>query len=186
MQLLMGFGMPRMTRAKAGNPLYNHYRCKDDKWIAMAHLQPDRHWPTLCRALGMEHLEKDPKFANMEARGKNAAEIIAIMDNIFATKTREEWIKILSQAGDLVFECVNTISDVASDPQALANDYVTDFNHPVWGKIKVVGCPVKFSKTPAAVQREGPEFGQHTEEILTEILGYSWDDIVKLKNEEVI
>jgi len=186
MKLLLGFEMPRMARGKVNNPFYNHYLCKDDKWIALAHIQVDRHWRTLCRALGMEHLEKDPKFANMEAREKNAAEMIAILDNIFATKTRDEWIEILSQSGELIFSCVNTISDVVSDPQVLANDYVTDFNHPVWGKIQVVGSPVKFSKTPAAAQREAPEFGQHTEEILTEILGYTWDDIVKLKDEEVI
>lgn len=186
MKLLLGAEMPRIARARAGNPLYNHYRCKDNRWIALAHLQPDRHWPNLCRALGMEHLEKDPRFVNMEVRGKNAATLIAIVDDIFANKTREEWLKVLGQAGDLVFECVNTISDAANDPQVRANNYVTDFNHPVWGQIKVVGHPVKFSKTPAAVQREAPEFGQHTEEILTDILGYSWEEITRLKDEEVI
>jgi crotonobetainyl-CoA:carnitine CoA-transferase CaiB-like acyl-CoA transferase len=108
------------------------------------------------------------------------------MDKTFATKTREEWLKVLAEAGDLVFECVHTISDVVNDPQALANGYITEFQHPVWGPVKVVGSPVRFSKTPAAVQREAPEFGQHTEEILNEILGYSWDEITKLKDEEVI
>jgi len=66
------------------------------------------------------------------------------------------------------------------------NEYVTDFNHPVFGKSKVLGIPVKFSKTPGQITREAPEFGQHTEEILTEVLGYSWDDITKLKEAEVI
>jgi crotonobetainyl-CoA:carnitine CoA-transferase CaiB-like acyl-CoA transferase len=186
MKLIMGTEIPREVRATARNPLWNHYQCKDGKWLVLAHLQPDRHWPIVCRALGMEHLEKDPRFVNMEVRSKNAAELISVMDKTFATKTREEWLKVLAEAGDLVFECVHTISDVVNDPQALANGYITEFQHPVWGPVKVVGPPVRFSKTPAAVQREAPEFGQHTEEILNEILGYSWDEITKLKDEEVI
>ena len=108
------------------------------------------------------------------------------MDKVFITKTRDEWLNILERAGDLIFEPVNTISDVVEDPQVLANEYITDFNHPVFGKFKVIGIPVKFSKTPGQITREAPEFGQHTEEVLTEILGYSWDDITKLKEEEVI
>jgi CoA:oxalate CoA-transferase len=186
MKLIFGTEVPRLYRAKAGNPLFNHYLCKDKKWIVLAHLQSDKPWPALCRALRIEHLEKDPRFENMQARGKNPAELISILDGIFASKSRDEWVQILSQGDDLCFECVNTISDLVSDPQALANNYITDFEHPVWGAMKVVGPPVKFSKTPAAVRSEAPECGQHTEEILTEILGYDWDDIGRLQDSGVI
>ncbi|MFA4837059.1 MAG: CoA transferase, partial [Dehalococcoidia bacterium] len=144
MQLLLGGGMPRITRAKAGNPLYNHYRCQDDKWLALAQLQPDRVWPSLCKVLGLEQLEKDPKFATMMERGKNSAECIAAMDKVFASKTRADWVKALAVDKDIIVECINTIAEVASDPQVVANNYVVGFNHPVWGPIKVVGPPMAF------------------------------------------
>ena len=76
--------------------------------------------------------------------------------------------------------------ELTQDPQVLANDYVTEFNHPVFGPTKTVGFPIGFSKTPCSIRREAPELGQHTEEILTEILSYTWDDIAKLKEAEVI
>jgi crotonobetainyl-CoA:carnitine CoA-transferase CaiB-like acyl-CoA transferase len=186
MQLALGTGPPRTDRAKAGNPLFNHYRCQDGKWLVLSHLQSDRYWSEVCRALGMEDLERDPKFENMEVRAKNAAEIISIMDDIFASKPRDEWLRILAEAEDLCFEPISTLAEMVSDPQVLQNNYITDFEHPVWGAVKALGHPMKFSKTPAAIQREAPEFGQHTEEILTEILGYSWDDIARLQDIQVI
>ena len=86
---------------------------------------------------------------------------------------------------NVIFTPVQSSSEVFRDPQALANNYVTEVEHPVWGKIKMLGFPWTFTETPASVRREAPELGQHTEEILLE-LGYSWDDIAKLKDEEVI
>ena len=68
----------------------------------------------------------------------------------------------------------------------LLNKYVVDFDHPVWGKIKEVGFPVAFSKTPASIRKEAPMHGQHTEEVLMEILEYTWEDIEKLKDRGVI
>ena len=59
---VLGQEFPREIRTSAGNPLYNHYRCNDDQWIAIAHLDPDRYWPRICKALGIEELENDPKI----------------------------------------------------------------------------------------------------------------------------
>ena len=94
-------------------------------------------------------------------------------------------MKILEEHG-VIYTVVAEIADLVDDPQVLANDYITDFEHPVWGKVKAVGAPVHFSQTPWSLRREAPEFAQHTEEVLTEILGYTWDDIAKLQEEEVI
>mgnify|MGYP001096111894 CR=1 FL=1 len=183
---ILGQEFPRGMRSEAGNPLYNHYKCKDDKWIAIAHLQPDRYWHNVCRAIGITGLENDPRFNSIEARGKNAKELVAIMDTKFATKTRAEWMEILEKEG-CIFTPVQSPMEVSNDPQALANNYFIYADHPVWGKTKVVGFPWDFSETPASWRREAPapELGQHTEEILLE-LGYTWDDIVKLKAGEVI
>ncbi|MCX6000713.1 MAG: CoA transferase [Chloroflexi bacterium] len=175
----------RIARKSAGNPLWNHYKCGDDRWIALAHLSPDKFWPLLCRAMGLAELEKDPRFDSMDKRTKNCQELIAILDKRFASKPRAEWVKVFKENG-IIYAQVNNMLEVTQDPQVLANDYVTQFNHPVFGMMKTVGFPIGFSQTPCSIRREAPEFGQHTEEILTEILGYSWDDIARLKDEKVI
>ena len=175
----------RIARKSAGNPLWNHYKCGDDKWIALAHLSPDKFWPLLCRAMGLEELEKDPRFDSMDKRMKSCQELIAILDKRFATKPRDEWVKIFKKHG-IIFSPVNNTLDLTQDPQVLANDYVTVFDHPVFGPIKTVGFPIGLSKTPLSIRREAPEFGQHPEEILTELLDYSGDDVARLKDEQVI
>jgi len=111
---------------------------------------------------------------------------IAILDRVFASKPRDEWMKILKKGGDFIYTVVNSISDLPNDPQVLANDYVVDFDHPTMGPIKVVGQPVTFSKTPGSVRAPAPEFGEHTEQILIDFLGYTWEDVAQLKEEEVI
>lgn len=184
-KLTFGAEIPRHDRTRAGNPLWNHYKCADDKWLVLAGLQADRMWPSVCRALGIGELEHDPRFENIKARGQNA-ELISILDNVFATKTRDEWMEIFKIDKDIVFEAVNTLSDAINDPQTVANDYISEFEHPSYGKVKMLGTPIHFSETPARITSWAPEHGQHTEEVLTEILGYSWDDIAKLKDEAVI
>lgn len=181
---ILGQEFPREIRAAGGNPLYNHYCCKDNKWIVIARLDPNRYWAKICEATGIEELQDDPKFNSVEARGQNAKELVAIFDQRFATKTRDEWITILKEEG-CIFTPVQTPLEVSNDPQALANDYLIGVQHPEWGAIKMVGFPWDFSETPAQWQRKAPEFGQHTEEILSEI-GYSKDDIAKLKEEDII
>ncbi len=178
---ILGQEFPRAIRAQAGNPIYSHYKAKDDKWFIIAHLQPDRYWPNVCRAIGMPELEKDPRFNSIEARGEHARELVAILDEKFATKTRDEWLKILKQEG-CICTPIQSPLEVSNDPQAIANNYFIYADHPVWGRIKMVGFPWDFSDTPASWRREAPEFGQHTEEILLE-LGYTWEDIIKFKDE---
>jgi crotonobetainyl-CoA:carnitine CoA-transferase CaiB-like acyl-CoA transferase len=166
---------------------WNHYRCGDDKWIALSMLQPDRYWVDFCRALGRPELATDERFADMMSRAKNAAEIIGILDQTFASKPRDEWIKILRESqGDFIFTIVNSIDDLLDDPQVRANDYVLDFEHPQHGKIQMLGMPVSLSETPGEVRTAAPEFGQHTEEILLEVLDLSWDDITELRKREAI
>jgi crotonobetainyl-CoA:carnitine CoA-transferase CaiB-like acyl-CoA transferase len=181
---ILGQEFPRQVRTQSGNPIYCHYRCQDEKWLVLAHLQPDRYWPNVCRALDMKELEKDSRFNSIEQRAANAKELIKIMDDKFASKPRSEWLKIL-QKEECICTPIQSPGEVVNDPQALANNYFINIDHPAWGKIKMVGFPWSFSDTPAAWRREAPEFGQHTEEILLE-MGYNWDDISKFKEGNAI
>ena len=180
-------GAGKVSRKKPFNVLWNHYQCSDGKWIALGMMQPDRYWATVCRAIGREDLATDPKFCDMASRRENSEEVVRILDGIFATKPRHEWLKIFKVApGEVICGPVNDTDDLVDDPQVRANEYIIDFNHPFLGTIKMPGIPVGFSKTPGSVRREAPGFGQHTEEVLTEVLGLSQDEIGRLKDDKVI
>jgi crotonobetainyl-CoA:carnitine CoA-transferase CaiB-like acyl-CoA transferase len=185
--LLRGRTMARHSRARAKNPLANVYQCKDGEWLSLAEPQSDRYWPQFCKALGIESLEKDPKFSDEWRRREHCEEFVSILDKIFAEKTRGEWVDIFQRQGKqfIAWERVQTIPDLVQDPQVIANRYLSDFDHPVLGNIKVQPFPVGFGKTPVGPRSPAPEFGQHTEEVLLKI-GYTWDDITRLQDEEVI
>ncbi len=180
----LGQEFPREVRSKAGNPIYNHYQCRDNKWLAMAHLQPERYWPLVCRVMGLTDLEHDPRFETFENRSANAALLIRILDEKFLARDRQDWLDALA-AGGCIATPIQTPIEVSADPQARANNYFVDVDHPDLGAIKMVGFPWDFSQTPATCRRPAPGFGQHTAEVLGE-LGYSEGEIATLESEGVI
>jgi crotonobetainyl-CoA:carnitine CoA-transferase CaiB-like acyl-CoA transferase len=186
MRLMMGRAFPRQARRAETNPLWNHYRCADDRWLALAMLQPDRYWKDFCKAIGRPELSEDVRYADMRGRAKHAVEIIAILDEVFAGKPRDTWLEILRAGGDFIFTRVNTLDELPQDPQAIANEYVVDFDHPEYGKIQMMGMPVGLSETPGSVRLPAPQLGQHTEQVLLEVLGMDWDEIARLREREVI
>lgn len=183
---ILGKEFKRMPRAAAPSPLWNHYKCGDGKWICLAMPQQDRYWSDFCTVLGIEHVLDDPRFATMGDRADNAKELIPILDAAFASRPRDAWMQALKEGGDFIYTVVNTIADLPTDEQMLANEYIVDYEHPRIGKTQLVGVPVRLSKTPGDPKGAAPEFGEHTERILTELLDYSWEDVAKLREEEVI
>ena len=175
---------PRFVRTNMGNAMYNHYCCKDGKWLAIAHLDPDRWWAKVCGALGLEELINDPKYSTFAARSDNRKELVVLFDEAFASKTRDEWMKILDAHG-CIFTPIQSIPEVVEDPQLLANNYVIDINHPTYGQTKTMGFPWDLSDTPASWRRRAPKLGEHTEEVLLEI-GYSQEELATLRDEGAI
>ena len=184
--LLSGKEFERQPRTRAGNVLWNYYRCKDDKWIAFSMSQGDRYWPTFCKALDRPDLVSDERFGSMAARRDNREELIAILDGIFITATRAEWEARLDAAGDIIWERVQSILDLPNDPQVTQNNYLIDFDHATLGATKWHQTPIEYSDTPVATRRLAPAHGEHTEAVLIDMLGYDWDDIAALKDEGVI
>jgi crotonobetainyl-CoA:carnitine CoA-transferase CaiB-like acyl-CoA transferase len=182
----MGMELARNSRTEAFNPLWNHYRCADGKWICLGMLQADRYWKDFCTALGLGELVDDPRFKDIRSRGQNAAALVEILDRRFAERPRDEWMRILKAGGDFIYTIVNSVSDLPDDPQVRSNEYIVDYEHPVLGGIQLVGLPVRLSETPGDPRGHAPELGEHTEAILTELLGYGWDDVARLRDANVI
>jgi crotonobetainyl-CoA:carnitine CoA-transferase CaiB-like acyl-CoA transferase len=183
---MLGGEMPRFSRRATFNPLWNHYRCQDDRWIAFAMAQADRWWAGFCKVLGREELATDDRFANMGARGGNAAECIRILDEVFATRPSAEWARRLDEGGDFIFTLVNRVSDLPDDPQMRANGLIASVDHPNLGKLEMLNLPIGLSATPPAIRATAPEFGQHTEQVLVEELGMSWEEVAALRERSVI
>jgi formyl-CoA transferase len=183
--LLHGRPRPRQSRTAAPNPLVNQYRCKDDKWILLSHYTPERYWPPFCKAMGLEELEQDPRFQDSRARRESCEALIAILDGVFATRTREEWMQVLEQGGLIVSPILDYL-EVVNDPQVAANDLLPEFDHPVLGKLQESCIPVEFDTTPGSIREPAPHLGQHTEEVLVELLGYSRSQVARLQESGVV
>jgi crotonobetainyl-CoA:carnitine CoA-transferase CaiB-like acyl-CoA transferase len=182
--LVGGFNVPRHKRSEE-HPMRNHYKCKDGKWFMMTLNPPDKHWESLCIALGHPEFIDDPRFNTDEKKLENAEELVAIFDKIIAERTRAEWLDIFNRY-DFFCCAVNTMDDLAEDPQVLENNYIVDFDHPDIGKIKIPGYPAHFSECEAGMVSAVPELGEHTEQVLLELGGYTPEEISKMKDEGVI
>ena len=82
----------------------------------------------------------------------NAGECVALLDQVFATRPRAEWLERLAAGGDFIVSIVNSVDQLPDDPQVKANGYVTTFEHPGFGPTRVVGVPVRLSETPGTVR----------------------------------
>lgn len=181
--LLSGKETPRQSRVTPSRPGYDVYKCGDRRWIAIA-LFREGGWSPFCHAIGAPEMDC-LEYGSLAKRAAKAPEIVKFLDRIFATKTRDEWIRIFRDK-NVVHAPVNTIAEAVSESQVLENGYVCDWDHPVLGKIRYPGFPWEFSETPAAHTRGAPELGEHTEEIMIEVCGYDWDQITRFKEEGVI
>ena len=130
-------------------------------------------------------MTSDDRFLDWKTRAQNCEELISILDGIFATRPIREWIDIFNKSGDFLVQPVQYHSELPSDPQVIANEYIQNVDHPVLGRISMPGPAVRFNDTPRTIRSFAPELGQNTEEILQE-LGYSWNDIAVLRDKEVV
>jgi len=180
-RLRFGHVAPPYTRSTAPNPLISCYRAADDGWFWLLGLQGDRHWPDLVRAIERPALRDDPRFRDIRARRANAAPLVALLDEIFGTRTRREWGAIFDRE-NVWWAPVQSADEVVNDPQVHAAGGVVEVpvTDTAGDTVPMVATPADFSGTPWRPSRAAPELGQHTEEILLD-LGYDWERITQLK-----
>ncbi len=181
---LLGYPQRRAeSRSPSFNPLINCYQDRDGKWFWLLCLQGDRFWPGVTRAIERPELLNDPRFNSLENRGKNSVELIRMLDDIFKTRTLEEWGPIFDRE-DVWYTPANDIPGALKDQQMRVAGCFTKMPTSE-GEVEVVPAPIDFSEMPWSIRGAAPELGQHTEEILLET-GRSWEDIAKLKERGVI
>ncbi|MDU2064182.1 MAG: CoA transferase, partial [Sporomusaceae bacterium] len=138
-----------------------------------------------CELIGKTELIEDPRFVSNSQRTQNQKELKAILDTVFPDKTVDEWLAVIDAAG---IPCgpINTVDRVLKDPQVAARDMIVEVEHPIAGKLKMPGLPIKLSETPGSVEIPAPLLGQHTKEILAAMLGISSDEVDELKANNVL
>jgi crotonobetainyl-CoA:carnitine CoA-transferase CaiB-like acyl-CoA transferase len=142
-------------------------------------------WKRLCPALNRADLTDDPRFAKNAHRVENRQELIAILAEIFMTRTTADWLAALNQA-DIPCAPVQTIDQVFAAPQVLHRNMLVEIDHPTAGRLKMAGIPVKFSATPASVRLPPPLLGEHNDDVLSSWLGIKAEEIDQLKKKSVI
>ncbi|HYJ16960.1 MAG TPA: CoA transferase, partial [Candidatus Limnocylindria bacterium] len=142
-------------------------------------------WQRLCPALSRAELADDPRFAKNADRVENRIELIAMLSEIFKTRTTHDWIAALN-AADVPCAPVQTIDQVFAAPQVLHRNMLVEVDHPTAGKVKLAGIPVKFSASPASVRLPPPLLGEHCAEVLSSWLGMSGEEIERLKRMSVL
>ena len=172
-------------RVGSGHPVivpYQAFKARD-VYINIA-VGNDQLWGKFCKAVGLEGIVNDPRFATNAKRVQNRDEVVKAVGDLIATKNGEEWLKILTDAG---IPCgpIYTVDKIFSDPQVIHRQMVAELHHPKAGTIKVTGNPVKLSDTPGEPSVAPPLLGQHTQEVL-EGLGYSAKEIEELKQAKLI
>ena len=161
----------------------NTYQTKDNRFLNLLFLgDSDSDWVDLCDHLGRPDLGTDPRFAHGADRMAHASRGTALLDEIFADKTLEEWKQILVSAKG-AWSPVQTPEEMYTDPQVLANGFLRHVDYPDGG-LKVPVPPILFDEEAGDPPR-APDFGEHSEEILSE-LGYAADDIARYKDAGII
>ena len=177
---------PRFDRSKAANPLWNLYQCGDGQWLMLGILEAERDWASFCRAMGLDEVVEDERFTTLSAMGEHCEELIALIEERFATASRDEWEQRLLSEPNLIFTRVQQIGDLTSDPAVIANEYLVDHDHRVYGPTPTLTHPAKLLSQPATIRRDAPELGEHSGEVLAERLGLSEDELSELSASGVI
>jgi crotonobetainyl-CoA:carnitine CoA-transferase CaiB-like acyl-CoA transferase len=149
-----------------------------DGWMTIA-CAKQKFWERLCAALGREDLLEDPRFSDFAARNRNRDELLPILRQAFRQRSTEEWIDVLAEAG-VPHGPVYEVPEALGDRQAKARGDIVEIGHPSLGTMRQVASPLRLSGEPNPLAR-GPFRGEHTDEVLRDVCGYSPEQIASLR-----
>jgi formyl-CoA transferase/CoA:oxalate CoA-transferase len=145
----------------------------------------DKLWRTFCPLVGLAQMMDDPRYVTNARRNANRMSLVAALQEAFLTRTYEEWAAVLLPAG-IPMGAINTIDQIVDHAQVRARGSLVESTHPVAGRLRMTGPPVRMSDTPGTVRTPAPLLGEHTEEILRNRLGMTAEDVARLKNTGII
>lgn len=160
----------------------NVFNASDGEFVLAA--ATPKIWKSACDVLGRPDLADDPRFRSNPKRVENRDALNAVLDGIFATRTAAEWVEAFNAAG-VPSAKLNDVSEVVADPQVAARGLFVPIEHPQIPDLRVPGCPLKLTDSPATIRRYPPRLGEHTTEVLTQ-LGYSRDEVDTLCRDGVV
>ncbi len=163
----------------SAHPLNAPYQAFEtaDGWINIGAANQNN-WRRLVEAIGHEELAEDDRFLENADRVVNREALELALNDICRTRVTADWLNRLTEAG-VPAGPVHTIAEMHANPQTLAREMVVETDHAALGPVKSLGLPVKFSRTPGAVDRPAPLLGEHARQILREY-GYDSDEIESL------
>lgn len=177
-----GRKLTRLGTAHAHIVPWQAFRTSDGYVVVAA--RDEKFWRNLCDAVGRPDLKDDPRTRDNAARVANRDFVVSTLEETFATRSRSEWLKVLDSY-DIPNAPVNDIAEVFSNDQVLARGMVQSYEHPTVGEVKYPPSPVKFSDWDAS-RKPAPMLGEHTVEVLTELLGLEESTVRAMARDGVV
>jgi len=142
-------------------------------------------WSNFCIALRKWEWVDDIRFESNPKRVENRETLLPLIEEELVKKTCDEWMEILVEAA---VPCgpVNDMEHLFADPQVKHRNMIAEVEHPTIGALRLGGIPIKYSETPGSIRRPPPLLGEHTDEVLSEVLDYSAEKREELRNAGVI
>lgn len=162
---------PQHNRKSPPNALLNPYQTSDNRWILLVAAQR-KDWPGFAKAIGMPQLIEDPRFSEEHGRAENAAQLVEVLDPLFASQTLAHWKDVLT-AGRVIFGVVQVATEIINDPQLAANEIVVPLDMPGKGATRTVSSPMQIVGFPKIKPTVAPQLGEHGAGILK---GLGFDD----------
>jgi crotonobetainyl-CoA:carnitine CoA-transferase CaiB-like acyl-CoA transferase len=183
LSLATGMSFESPTPDMKRNPLVNNYTTKDGRILSLCCLQAGAYWSAVCEVIDRPDLIEDQRFTGMEALLENGPEAIAILKEVFASKSAKEWRLLLEDfKGQWAF--AQDTLEVAEDAQSVANGYVQPCETADGVPFRLIAAPIQFDEEPA-IPRRAPEFNEHGDAILAD-LGLDWDTVIDLKIKGIV
>ena len=162
---------------------YQSFKAKDQYFAFAA--GNDRQWNKFCEAVGKTEWMEDERFATNRTRVENRGLVVSALKEVFLTRTAREWMDLCEQIG-IPSAQINDMSQVFEDPQVQSREMLLEVPHPAGGNVPLIASPLKIPTAPVEVRYPPPLLGQHTDEILTSILGLDAERIRQLRENGVI